>query len=225
MTINSLAAPELSEYWSLREDTHTESGAGPEGPLVVRTPDGELRVPRPSGLLREAVRRMLLGSVSLRNVVDDFPRYDTPSDAVGDDARALLAELAQLSSVTVRTLALGAEPLLSVVPLLPGARFAPQPCPDPGRARLIESAVVRYEDGWAALEAPGVPYRVEFHRPEAFRLLGRLDTRAVHDPAGLLTLPRARVPERAVDAVTAYLAGVGLVEGVEAGEETRHLRS
>ncbi|MEU6172878.1 hypothetical protein ABZ832_13235 [Streptantibioticus parmotrematis] len=212
MTINGLAAPELSEYWSLREDTHAESGASPDGPLVVKTPDGELRVPRPSGLLREAVRRMLLGSVSLRNVVHDFPGYNTPEEAPGEGARELRSELAQLGAVTVRTLALGAEPLLSVIPQAPGAHLVPRPLPYRGRVRLVRSAAVRYEGAGAVLEAPGARFRAEFHRPEAFRLLAGVGTEGVYDPAGLLALTEPALPGPAVAAALAYLTAAGLAE-------------
>ena len=57
MRIDRLAARELGEFWSLREDVMVLSGPS----TVLRTPWGELRLERPGPLLREALRRMQLG--------------------------------------------------------------------------------------------------------------------------------------------------------------------
>jgi hypothetical protein len=87
MSISSLGAPQLAEYWSLLEDIEVDLGTGPGAPLVLCGAGQRLRIEAPSEQLREAVRRMQLGAVTLRNVVPDFPEYDTPETKPGPTAR------------------------------------------------------------------------------------------------------------------------------------------
>ncbi|WP_158813133.1 hypothetical protein [Streptomyces rimosus] len=211
MSINGLAAFDLYEYYSLREDTHVDFGTDPGSPLVLTTPDGLHRVDRPSGLLRDAVRRMLLGAVSLRNVVADFPAYDTPPESLDGESRRLLAELERLQEITVRTLAVGARPLLSLVPLDRDARLAPRPMPAVRAGRLARSAVVRRAGGGLVLESPRAHYRAELHGPEALRVLDLLGAGGAEGPGSAAPQP-VPLPAPVVAAAMAYLAAAGLVD-------------
>lgn len=132
MRIDRLAAPELSELWSLREDVTVRfDGDG----ATLRTPWGRRFVPRPAPAVREALRRMLLGPVSLANVIPGFPGYEMPEQHWDDASRDLLAVLDDLQDVVVRHLATGAALCLSVVPVAPETRFRPPADePAPGHA-------------------------------------------------------------------------------------------
>ena len=63
--------------WSLREDVSVESGLG-EGPLLLRGRWGHATVRQPTHVVREALNRMRLGPVSLRNVIGEC---DSDSDS------------------------------------------------------------------------------------------------------------------------------------------------
>ncbi|MEI5099126.1 hypothetical protein RB200_11415 [Streptomyces sp. PmtG] len=170
MRIDRLAAPEFSELWSLREDVTVLFGADH---LLLHTPWGDPLIAGPAPTLREALRRMLLGPVSLGNVVPGFPGYAVPEAEWNDESRHLLAALDGLQHVVVRHVAAGA-PYLSVVPLTPTARFRPAAVPPGAGARLRDDVVVRLAGGEPVLESAGLDHRVELHGPEAGRLLAQL---------------------------------------------------
>ncbi|MEU6284547.1 hypothetical protein [Streptomyces sp. NPDC047028] len=174
MSISSLGAPQLAEYWSLLEDIEVDLGTGPGAPLVLCRAGQRLRIEAPSEQLREAVRRMQLGAVTLRNVVPDFPEYDTPETKPGPTARKLAGDLQKLGGLTVRTLEAGGRPLLSFVPVRSGARLAPRPLePVSGPALGLVGTVLRRPYG-ASLESAASRYRAEFHGPHALALLSGL---------------------------------------------------
>jgi hypothetical protein len=187
MSISSLGAPQLAEYWSLLEDIEVDLGAGPGAPLVLCRAGQRLRIEAPSEQLREAVRRMQLGAVTLRNVVPDFPEYDTPETKPGPTARKLVGDLQKLGGVTVRTLDAGGRPLLSFVPVRPGARLVPRPLePAPGQVLGLVGTVLLRPYG-ASLESAASRYRAHFHGPHALALLAELRHRDA-----LPTTPAAR---------------------------------
>ncbi|MFF7636678.1 SagB family peptide dehydrogenase [Kitasatospora sp. NPDC008050] len=176
MRIDSLAAPQLTELWSLRTDTLIEGDAVDGTALDVHTRWGLVHFAEPSPELREALRRMQLGPVSLRNVLPGFPAEGKPGAAVADPrVRALQQDLDRLRGVVVRSLAYGGMPLLSVVPVAKDAVYEPMPVPPGRRARLSRFAVLRYAEGGLRLESPVADHRVELHRPEAAWLVRLLD--------------------------------------------------
>ncbi|MFE0350364.1 SagB family peptide dehydrogenase [Streptomyces griseoluteus] len=226
MLIGHLAGLQLAELWSLRDDTflHPDGEASdPTCPVVLDTRWGELRLDAPGPAVREALRRMRTGPVSLRNVVADFPDSGVaePGRPLSPEAAELLAALGRIRHVVVRTLAVGSIPLLSVVPLSPRAEFAPQPLPAHLPARLSRFTVLRYAEGVLRLESPLSHHRAELLRPEASVLLARLcgtprDTAAAA-PSEERGLPA--VPEAVVDTALSYLTAAGLAVLAETGHD------
>ncbi|RKE21263.1 SagB family peptide dehydrogenase [Streptomyces sp. TLI_171] len=177
MRIDNLAAPQLSELWSLREDTLVETDDGTGGALTVQTRWGTVVFEDPDPVLRQALERMTLGPVSLSNVLPGFPglwEVDRPGGHTPEVER-LLRDLDRIRGCLVRTLALGGMPLLSVVPLARGAWFTPRPAPDDRPCRLSRFSVLRWAEGGLRLESPLALHRVQLHRSEAMLLLGLLD--------------------------------------------------
>ncbi|MEU6256454.1 hypothetical protein [Streptomyces sp. NPDC047043] len=209
MRIDRLAAPELSELWSLREDVTVRFDGDA---ALLRTPWGRRFVPRPAPAVREALRRMLLGPVSLANVVPGFPGYDVPEERWDDASREVLAVLDAHQDVVVRHLAAGAALCLSVVPMAPEARFS-LPSAEPGpAARLRDDVAVRDEGRTTVLYAPRLQHRLELHGPEADLLLQRL--RGRHDDGAAPAHP----PPAVASAARCYAAAAGLLaEGAAPG--------
>lgn len=200
MRIDRLAAPELSELWSLREDVTVRfDGDG----ALLRTPWGRRVVPRPAPTVREALRRMLLGPVSLANVIPGFPGYEVPEEHWDDASRNLLAVLDIHQDVVVRHLAVGAALCLSVVPVVPGAGFRPSAVEPDVRARLRDDVLVRREGRATVLHSRSLHHRLELHGPEADRLLDRL---CGHDEGA-----PAHPPPAVARAARCYAAAAGLL--------------
>ncbi|MGW8731176.1 hypothetical protein ACWGNF_34675 [Streptomyces sp. NPDC055808] len=203
MRIDRLAARELGEFWSLREDVTVLFGQS----TVLRTPWGELRLERPGPLLREALHRMQFGPVSLGNVVPGFPGYDVPQDEWNEASRELLDALQPLQHVIVRHLAIGASPLLSVIPLSPGATFRPSSVAPGGEVRLRKEAVLRRPGRDPVLSYEGCDHRVELHGPDAPRLLLHLQG-GKGDFRSPLDVP---LPQSVVRAARAYAVAAGVL--------------
>ncbi|MFI5773187.1 SagB family peptide dehydrogenase [Streptomyces sp. NPDC051658] len=226
MLIGHLAGLQLTELWSLRDDAfpHLDWDASdPPCPVVLDTRWGELRLDAPGPAVREALRRMRTGPVSLRNVVADFPQSGVaePDPALSPEAAELLAVLRRIQHVVVRTLAVGSVPLLSVVPLSPQAGFAPRPLPRNLPARLSRFTVLRYAQGTLRLESPLSHHRAELLCPEASVLLARLCGTS-RDAAGAAPpeewdLPA--LPDDVVDTALSYLTAVGLAILAETGHD------
>src|SRR2546430_860533 len=89
--------------WSLCEDVLVESGLDHD-PIVVVTRWGETRIDDPGKLVRESLRRMSFGPISLENVLppEDAPGGSTLSRAAG--RAALRRVLAELSGSVVHSL-------------------------------------------------------------------------------------------------------------------------
>ncbi|MGW2864846.1 hypothetical protein [Streptomyces sp. NPDC001205] len=203
MRIDRLAARELGEFWSLREDVMVLFGQS----TVLRTPWGELRLERPGPLLREALHRMQLGPVSLANVVPGFPGYDVPEDQWNEASRELLDALVPLQHLIVRHLAIGASPLLSVIPLSPRATFRPPVAAPGGEFRVPEKAVLRKPGHDPVLSCEGCDHRVELHGPDAPRLLLHLQG-GKGDFQSSLDVP---LPQPVVRAARAYAVAAGVL--------------
>ena len=175
-----------SELWSLREDVRISPG---DGPLRLRSQWGEVTIERPSPVVREALRRMRLGPVSLENVTGPGP---------GDNDRARLdAVLDRIQPLVIRTLGSATgQPLLSVVPLAPQARFDPVPLAPDARVALSTFAQLRTDGREYRLESPLSLHRVQLHRPEALWLIGRLARAGEQLRSGELSRARSPRPAR-----------------------------
>ncbi|MFR9798055.1 SagB family peptide dehydrogenase [Streptomyces sp. MS06] len=224
MLIGHLAGLQLTELWSLRDDTFPHLDCDPSDPpcpVVLDTRWGELRLDAAGPAVREALRRMRTGPVSLRNVVADFPENGVaePGRALSPEAAELVAVLDRIQHVVVRTLAVGSIPLLSVVPLSLQAGFAPRPVPRNLPARLSRFTVLRHAQGTLRLESPLSHHRAELLRPEASVLLARLcgtpADAAAAAPPGEWGLPA--LPDAVVDTALSYLSAAGLAVLAETG--------
>ena len=191
-----------SELWSLREDVRVSPGIE-AGQVRLSSDWGDVTIKRPSPVVREALRRMRLGPVSLENAVG----APGQKGAATEDSRTRLYQvLDRIQPLVIRTLGFGSgEPLLSVVPLTPQARFHPVPLPPDARVRLSTFAQLRTDGREYRLESPLSLHRVQLHRPEALWLLGLLG-RPTTTSAG------AWVPLEDISAdVLAYLTAIGMV--------------
>ncbi|WP_328538840.1 hypothetical protein [Streptomyces sp. NBC_00344] len=208
MRIDRLAALELSEFWSLREDIAVRFGRT----IVLCAPWGELALEQPGTLLREALHRMQLGAVSLGNVVPGFPGYDVPESDWNEDSRELLSALDGLQHLIVRHLAIGASPLLSVVPQSPRARFRLPRVPPGSEFRLPDDVVLRRPGSDPVLTYEGSDHRVELHGPDAPRLITHLQGRY-----GQFRSPLdSPLPEQIVRAARSYAAAAGMLAFMDA---------
>ena len=195
-----------SELWSLREDVQVSPESG-GGPVRLRGRWGDVTIERPSPLVREALHRMRLGPISLENVIG---ARGEPGEADGCDVcRARLYQvLDRIQPLVSRTLGLGAgQPLLSVVPLTPQARFRPVPLQPDAQVWLSTFAQLRTDGREYRLESPRALHRVQLHRPEAVWLIGSLG-RPVTAAAAADAWPSlaAVSPD-----VLAYLAAAGMM--------------
>jgi SagB-type dehydrogenase family enzyme len=209
-----------TELWSFREDVQVELAPG-EGSVRLVSHWGEATVERPSAEVREVLRRMQLGPVSLGNVIG--ARARRPGSAAEDEEAEteefqqwvrLYAVLDRLQPLVIRTLSLEAgQPLLSVVPMTPQSRFRPMPFPDDTLVRLSVYAEMRTDGREFRIESPLALHRVVVHRPEAMRLIGALGT-----PVTAAALVRAwpELEPFAVGALT-YLAAAGMVVAADSG--------
>ncbi|MDQ0685370.1 SagB-type dehydrogenase family enzyme [Streptomyces achromogenes] len=203
MHLGSLA-PQLVNLWSLRQDIVVDPDTDPEEALLLETPWEDLRIKEPSAALREAVRRMQLGPSAIPNILA------SASDSPGG-AEKLLDELRPLQHLVVRTLAVGAVPLLSVVPISGQARFT-RLKPLLGRVcRLSRFAVIRCAPGGLSVESSLVDHKVELHHPGVMGMLGRIDGSADDFDAPHLPV---------VEAVRSYLVAAGVL--VVADEPAGH---
>jgi SagB-type dehydrogenase family enzyme len=203
-----------AELWSLREDVQVVEEPG-DGLIVLRSRWGDVTIRRASPLVLEALRRMLLGPISLENVVG----------ASGDQAAASLALLHQaldrLQPLIIRTLrGASGQPLLSVVPLTPRSRFRPEPLPADMQVRLSTFAQLTTDGNEYRLESPLSLHRVLLHRPEAVWLLSSLG-RPIAVAASTNAWPHLN--SLAADAL-AYLVAIGMVVEAQDAEGDRDAR-
>jgi SagB-type dehydrogenase family enzyme len=203
-----------TELWSLREDVHVELEPA-DGPVLLHSRWGDITIQWPSPVVREALRRMLLGPISLENVVAG--RRDPALRQTADDDLALLRSvLDQLQSLVIRTLGFeSGQPLMSVVPLTPQARFHPEPLPLDLPVRLSSFVQLRTDGNEYRLESALSLHRVLLHQPEAVWLLGSLARPA---PVSASASAWPSLGPLAADAL-AYLAAVGMVVGADSVEE------
>jgi SagB-type dehydrogenase family enzyme len=203
-----------SELWSLREDVEVQPEPA-DGAIRLNSRWGSVTIQRPMPVVREALRRMLLGPISLENVID------APGGPSGDrsaaDSLALLHDvLDRLQPFIIRTLGIeSGQPLLSVVPLTPRSRFRPVPLPADMRVRLSTFAQLRTDGNEYRLESPLSLHRVLLHRPEAMWLLSSLGR-----PITVASTSAWPHPDSLAADALAYLAAIGMVVGArEAADE------
>ncbi|MCX4748879.1 SagB family peptide dehydrogenase [Kitasatospora sp. NBC_01287] len=198
---------------SLREDALVEQVAGQDA-VNVLTRWGEVRIDEPGPAVREALRRMAFGPVSLVNVLAGL-RIEGGS-AFEAQCRLLSGALNRLQGTVIQTLALtdGEGALLSVVPISGQARFAVTDI-DPGRPlRLSRFATLGSGGDEAVLESPLALHRVLLHHGDALLIAA-----ALARPTTIASLARTLgLPDQVVAAVTAHLVATGMVL---AGERDR----
>ena len=194
---------QLSDLWSLREDVQVD--AQPEdGPVRLHSPWGEVTIQRPTKAIREALSRMTLGPISLRNIVSA-----RAGSGHSTELAQLLEVLDQLQPLIIRTLGFeSGQLLLSVVPLTPQARFRLTPVPGEARIQLSVFAELRTNGQEYSLESPLSLHRVVLHRAEAVWLLGSLGRPATASACAEATLPQLRP---LTGKALAYLAAAGMV--------------
>ncbi|MFE7767128.1 SagB family peptide dehydrogenase [Streptomyces sp. NPDC057438] len=206
--------------WSLREDVLVDAG-DPAGPVVLSGRWGETRLHRAGPLVREALRRMSLGPISLANVVAELAAGNSvrPSSPEGrtataaDEQAEILMLLHRLRHLVVRSLMLedAEQPLLSVVPIVQSARYRPDTV-DRGRpVRLSRFAFLRSEGEGFVLESPVSLYRVVVHGPEAAWVIGMLGR--AHTVDEIVAAVPLAAP--AVTEIVAHLLGTGMLLAAE----------
>lgn len=206
-----LPGSEGRELWSLREDVSVE--ADPDGLIRLRNPWGVITIARATSVVEDALRRMSLGPVSLRNVAGNgrSPGAGQQREAKAG-AGSLYQALEGVQSLVVRSLALeSGQALLSVVPLTPSSKFHPVPLPPRLPVRLSRFAQMRTDGTEYRLESSIARHRVLLHRPEALWLIGSL-ARATTVTACVDALPR-QAPVTA--AALSYLWAAGMLAGAE----------
>ncbi|WP_239071037.1 hypothetical protein [Streptomyces sp. SID13666] len=184
-TVTAQTERRCVSLWSLREDVLVDMGCD-AGPVVLSGRWGELRLHQARPVVREALRRMSLGPISLANVVAEIaaesavrpssPGRRTADRPAVDASTEILVALHRLQHLVVRSLMLeGSDQLLmSVVPIAQSARYRADTA-DPRRpVRLSRFAFLRSEGEGFVLESPVSLYRVVLHGPEASWVIGML---------------------------------------------------
>jgi SagB-type dehydrogenase family enzyme len=195
-----------SELWSLREDVRVQLEPA-DGPVRLHTRWGNVTIQRPPPVVREALRRMLLGPISLENVIG-APYGPSGRRATADSLTLLHDVLDRLQPFIIRTLGIeSGQPLLSIVPLTPHSRFRPVPLPADMRVRLSTFAQLRTDGNEYRLESPLSLHRVLLHRPEAIWLLSSLG-RPIAAVAAASAWPH---PDSLATEALAYLTAIGMV--------------
>ncbi|MCW3840370.1 SagB family peptide dehydrogenase [Micromonospora yasonensis] len=149
--------------------------SGPDdGPLTVVTRWGEFTFAQADALVRESLRRMSLGPVSLANVTSG-----APDGADGSESGVLDEVLGVLSGSVVHSLGVVDDvqgPLLSVVPVAPAVAFRPPEVASTRAVRLSRFAVMRPSQGVLVVESAPAGFRVVLHRPLARHVAAALVT-------------------------------------------------
>jgi SagB-type dehydrogenase family enzyme len=188
--------------WSFREDVYIE----PEphsGAIVVHSRWEDTSLPSPGPSVLEAMRRMILGPISLGNVIRE--------DA---DGRELGSLLERLQHLVVRSIGADPEqPLISVVPLTQRARFILPAGPLARPIRLSRFAMIRTDGNSYHIESPLSLHRVILHRAEALAPIGAL-IRPV--------APAAIGPES--HPLITYLIAAGMVVQAAGGDRLQPVR-
>lgn len=214
-------AVETIPLWSLTDDSLVEIGE--DDSLVVVTRWGEFDFARAEPLVRESLRRMALGPISLANVTSSWEPVEREPDLEGelswtaDGADALRQALKELGGSVVRSLGLadGKGPMLSVIPVALAPVFAPEPIPEARPIRLSRFCCLRSDAFGMGLESPSARYRVVLFQPWAVHVAATLATaKSVGEIAAMTGIETGMV-----GAIVAYLVAAGVVQ--VAGEHGR----
>ncbi len=198
---NPDSSAETVRLWSLTEETVVE--VGDDGSLVVVTWWGEYDLPDVTGAVRDSLRRLALGPVSMKNLVD--PGNGKPSAW----PPGLEQVLGRLAGAVVHSLALtdGRGPILSAVPatVVPDFRIVALAMDRP--VKLSRFAVFRSADGTFVVESPLAGYRVLLTDRSSVQVVTALA--AVTTPRGVAVA--TGVPPHITADVLAYLVAAGVV--------------
>lgn len=208
--------------WSLREDVVVDTGCA-AGSVVLSGRWGEVRLRQARPVVREALRRMSLGPISLANVMAEMAaegalRPSSPGGRTADRSAAdapteILVALHRLQHLVVRSLMLeGADQLLlSVVPIAQSARYRLDTADRRRPVRLSRFAFLRSEGEGFVLESPVSLYRVVLHGPEASWVIGMLGRPVtVEEIATAVPLPAPAIAD-----IIAHLLATGMVHSAE----------
>ncbi len=212
---------ETIPLWSLTDDSLVEIGE--DGSLVVVTRWGEYDFDRAEPLVRESLRRMALGPVSLANVTSSWEPVEREPDLEGElswtaeGADALRQALKELGGSVVHSLGLadGKGPLLSVIPVALTPVFEPVEIPAARPIRLSRFCSLRSDADGMGLESPSARYRVVLYQPWAVHIAATLATTKSTGEIATTT----GIEPGVVGAIVSYLVAAGVVQ--LAGEQGR----
>lgn len=201
MPIESDRPAQRLRLWSLSEDALVE-GDPDDDHVVVITRWGEVKFGDAEGSVRESLRRMSLGPVSLDNVVTDDGEHTAEWARLNDILTKLGGSVVHSLGTT-----LGGAPLLSVVPVAKDAAFRIADVDPTLPLRLSRFAALRSSDGDLLVESPLAQFQVVLHR----RLVSRIVV-AMCSATSVVELSRALDLDQAMVAdVVAYLVATGIV--------------
>ncbi|KZB84160.1 SagB/ThcOx family dehydrogenase [Amycolatopsis regifaucium] len=214
-------AAETIPLWSLTDDSLVEIGE--DGSLVVVTRWGEFDFDHAGPLVRESLRRMALGPISLANVTSSWEPVEREPDLEGElswtaeGADALRQVLKELGGSVVHSLGLadGRGPLLSVIPVALAPVFDTEQVPASRPIRLSRFCSLRSDAYGMGLESPSARYRVVLYQPWAVHVAATLATAKSVGEIVTTTGIEAGV----VGAIVSYLVAAGVVQ--LAGEHGR----
>lgn len=207
--MNAQNPAETVRLWSLTEETVIESGD--DGSLVAVTWWGEYEFPGTTEAVRDSLRRMALGPVSMANLVTapaDGPS-DGPSDGPAVWPPGMRRILDRLAGSVVHSLAFadGRAPILSAVPVAQAPHF-PLETPAADRSvKLSRFAALRPEGGVLVLESAAASYRVMLAQPPAVLVASALATATTVARLAAVT----GLPERVTSEVLGFLVAAGVV--------------
>ncbi|OXM57543.1 SagB-type dehydrogenase domain-containing protein [Amycolatopsis thailandensis] len=212
---------EMIPLWSLTDDSLVEIGE--DGSLVVVTRWGEYDFDRAEPLVRESLRRMALGPISLANVTSSWEPVEREPDLEGElswtaeGADALRRALKELGGSVVHSLGLadGRGPLLSAIPVALAPVFVPVEIPPARPIRLSRFSSLRSDAYGMGLESPSARYRVVLYQPWAVHVAATL---ATAKSVGEIVTTTGIGPG-VVGAIVSYLVAAGVVQ--VAGEHGR----
>lgn len=198
--------------WSLSEDVLVEGDPDTDR-LVVVTRWGETLIDGVGDAVRESLRRMSLGPISLENVL---PTGRGGEYGEGREWAQLRRVLDQLSGSVVHSLGMydGDGPLVSAVPVARQATFRLPALDHRQPIKLSRFAAMRAVDGELLLESPLAQYRVVLHRQPASHVAAALSGATM---IGELA-PVLRMAQSVVADIVAFLVATGTVVLAEPAE-------
>jgi SagB-type dehydrogenase family enzyme len=204
---NPADSVETVRLWSLTDETVVE--VGDDDSVVVVTWWGEYDISGVTAAVRDSLRRMALGPVSMQNLA-----------ATGNGARQALPPgldqvLARLAGAVVHSLALtdGRGPILSAVPVMQAPAFPVAALAMDRPVKLSRFAAFRSADGTFVVESPLAGYRVLLTDRSSTQVATTLA--AVTTPRGVAVA--TGVPPHITADVLGYLVAAGVVLAADEG--------